>query len=1411
MYAGPTRANFLNTGDGWQATENWNLAQAGLIYPYFTTGQGRDSGLRLADLNGDGKTDLLESPPEGDRHAYLNTGSGWRRDDRWAPPFPFAAGSPPEDAGIRLVDLNGDGLTDLFYDAFRPGRGAYLNTGRGWRREMAWNSGLFEREEFHPAGVWRPADFNGDGLVDLMRHVEGQVSRVLINTGGGWKQDNRYLPERFLAGRQVQDLGARFADLNGDGMTDIVYGKPGDAEFAEIWTSAGPRWATPPDLLVRVENGLGGSATLTYRPSAWYDNTGGDRIEDLPFVLPTVASQTLDNGMDFRATTQFTYAWGKYNAAEREFLGFGWAKATDPIGTKSETWFDQNVHRKGRPIMQEIRDAQNRLFSRTENTWACRDDLFGGRVHFAFLRDTTATVFDGDATSKQTKVEFAYDDTGNLTRKVELGDTSATGDERTTAIEYARNPTAYLMSFPSHTVTTDSASNKLSESWVYYDGNPRHTDAPTRGLPTKQEAWAYNPITRQERRVATQATYDAYGNPLTSTDPLERRTTTAYDEATKTFPVRVTNHVGHVLETSYHPGTGNVLSTTDPNRQVTQNRYDPLGRLIKVIGPEDSEAEPGVRYEYDLTRLPTRVTKQVKAAASPVSYYATHSFADGLGRTIQTRSPAQDPAQQIVSGCPEFGPRGEVTAQFLSYFAPNSTAYSAPPAQTPKVRYEYDAVGRLTRTIDPDEAVTTTAYDDWTVSVTNANRQTTTRTSDAYGRLIRVTEPATSDHGAATTTYAYDPSGRLTQVTDVRGNATRMTYDSLGRKLRMDDFDMGRWEYAYDDAGNLLRQTDAKGQILEFTYDALNRLTQKRGKPTPQDPWRTLAGYTFDDTAQPNRIGRLSRVTDPTGSTEFFYDRLGRETRTVKTIAGAPYTVQRQYDPLNRLTQLTYPDGAQVRYDYSPQGIRRIQLSLDGGQTFSDLLTSANYNAANETLQMALGNGTTCNFAYDPRTLRIASIRTTDARSQTLQDFSYAFDPVGNLQTLTDRVNSASQSFQYDPLNRLKVASGAYGGYTYRYDALGNVLTKDTSLTLNYTHPTKPHAVTETRVAGQDPLALAYDPNGNLQRKGQTEFTYDLENRLAEVVVPQRPVRTTTAIASGGPASSGNFRLWAAIGEPAVGSAQAANAQVHAGFLAGIGDPAQVPQPRRTRFLYDGDGGRVQMTVDEGLSTQTTTFVGSLYEAHPEELTKLHVFFGPTRLVTLTRSPQLLPGGGGGGNAPFALSLAHSGRGEPVEPRTLLAKLADRSPFALSSSKGERLLRRLFQSIEEFFVGKAYADPPPPGVQIRWLHGDHLGSVNLVTDHAGRRMELAEHTPFGGLSRLERETGAPANQPFRFTGKRLDDSTGLYYFGARYYDPQIGRFIQPDTIVQAPADPQTLNRYTYCRNNLPLLALGPDW
>ena len=64
----------------------------------------------------------------------------------------------------------------------------------------------------------------------------------------------------------------------------------------------------------------------------------------------------------------------------------------------------------------------------------------------------------------------------------------------------------------------------------------------------------------------------------------------------------------------------------------------------------------------------------------------------------------------------------------------------------------------------------------------------------------------------AATTYAYDVLGKLLKVTDAEGNQTTIQYDNLGRKVNMQDPDMGYWTYAYDANGNLIKQTDARGR-----------------------------------------------------------------------------------------------------------------------------------------------------------------------------------------------------------------------------------------------------------------------------------------------------------------------------------------------------------------------------------------------------------------------------------------------------------------------------------------------------------------------------------------------------------------------------------------------------------------------
>ena len=141
----------------------------------------------------------------------------------------------------------------------------------------------------------------------------------------------------------------------------------------------------------------------------------------------------------------------------------------------------------------------------------------------------------------------------------------------------------------------------------------------------------------------------------------------------------------------------------------------------------------------------------------------------------------------------------------------------------------------------------------------------------------------------------------------------------------------------------------------------------------------------------------------------------------------------------------------------------------------------------------------------------------------------------------------------------------------------------------------------------------------------------------------------------------------------------------------------------------------------------------------------------------------------------------------------------------MAVSSRTRLLS-LFTGIAVFAVSCAPSTlvEAASGRRIYFYHPDHLGSVSLMTDEQGQVIERIEYAPYGSTSVRE----GSANVPHQFTGQRLDLSTNLYFYHARYYDPQLGRFIQPDPTIQRPGDPQDLNRYTYARNN-PLANVDP--
>ena len=290
----------------------------------------------------------------------------------------------------------------------------------------------------------------------------------------------------------------------------------------------------------------------------------------------------------------------------------------------------------------------------------------------------------------------------------------------------------------------------------------------------------------------------------------------------------------------------------------------------------------------------------------------------------------------------------------------------------------------------------------------------------------------------STTSYQYDIAGNLTGVEDNNSNITEMDYNWLSRKTGMTDPDMGTWSYDYDANGNLTSQTDNKDQTITLTYDALNRLT---GKTYPAGLGMTNISYVYDAYQAGVNYGKGKRtsMTDALGANShtWKYDSRGRLINEIKTIDAVPYTTSYTYDGADRIYQITYPTGEVVTNGYN---LRGLPYSLSGNQAGS-LATSAYYNQLGSITEINLYNTSGSNKvtwgycgtggAYDTAGGyygRLWEIRTTKqpAGTPVLQDIRHTWDAGGNLVQREDLVNSETESFHYDSLDRLIEVNGAY-------------------------------------------------------------------------------------------------------------------------------------------------------------------------------------------------------------------------------------------------------------------------------------------------------------------------------------------------------------------------------------------------
>ena len=412
---------YLGTpGGGWAASSTWSI-------PTAVATDTNQASIRYIDVNGDGLPDIVQSA-DGNSYVYLNNGAGWTLSN-WTVPVDFMTSGG--DDYVRMIDVNGDGLPDLVQSynlQYSNNIEVWLNNGHGWVQDTQWTVPVYMSTylstNYYDTGV-RFADINGDGLPDIIQSwANGATgtSTAWLNTGHSWVYDPQWLPPVAFSTNNISDE-LRVADVNGDGLPDLIRA---DSSGGLVYINK----ASTPDLLAKVTYPQGGSANYTYQSSQLYKNGGQALNPQLPISVDMVSSISLDNGLGVIASTSYSYQGGKYyynNALNRQFAGFQKVVKTDSAGNVTNTYYHQGnatsdtAHGEYQDDPSKIGKVY-RIESYDNNSNLYSKSIFkwdkavlSGGRTSVFLDQEVDSTYDASTTHKDKATSYTYDPTTGST------------------------------------------------------------------------------------------------------------------------------------------------------------------------------------------------------------------------------------------------------------------------------------------------------------------------------------------------------------------------------------------------------------------------------------------------------------------------------------------------------------------------------------------------------------------------------------------------------------------------------------------------------------------------------------------------------------------------------------------------------------------------------------------------------------------------------------------------------------------------------------------------------------------------------------------------------------------------------------------------------------------------------------
>ena len=577
---------------------------------------------------------------------------------------------------------------------------------------------------------------------------------------------------------------------------------------------------------------------------------------------------------------------------------------------------------------------------------------------------------------------------------------------------------------------------------------------------------------------------------------------------------------------------------------------------------------------------------------------------------------------------------------------------------------------------------------------------------------------------------------------------------------------------------------------------------------------------------------------DGTGAIEYFYGKMGEVTKTRRTLivpnqAIATYVTQWTYDSHNRLLEMIYPDEEKVTYSYNLGGqLEKVRGYKSYGY---DYVNRIGYDKFEQRTYLKYCNGAETFYTYEPARRRLQNL-TVNAGGKSIMDNGYTYDAVSNVLSVANKAalpesgkagGQMAHAYTYDALYRLASATGTYAGAdsktaSYRlemgYDNMHRIVSKKQHLTQQGVqfdgtlHVGYDLAYTYGKTEGKKfQLAEVKDANYRTEENPDSvakvdnnhTYTYDANGNLVYVN-------------TGRIKQDGTLDSTAAERKLRWDEENRLTASDDNGFV--------------TNYWYDADGERTVKTSGEGeqlyvnsefAGGRTNTAKFSLYVSpylvanQGGRYTK-HIYIGSQRIVSKIgdfasygSDPRRIQYAG---SETDGLSVnykqKYSAQQQVIKDNYAIFEVpyngtdnndyVDGQGFCCDDGSPEAAQARALALENNFQDPDAYEK-----LQF-YYHSDHLGSSSYITNLDGEVVQHIEYVPFGEVFIEERNS--IWNTPYLFNAKEFDEETGLYYYGARYYDPHLSLWMSTDALKEKVPN---VSSYAYTENN-PITYVDPD-